>query len=251
MTGTRSGFEATWAAVGGVDGWLTEAQARRLWDRAAALVPPATIVEIGSFRGRSAIVLARGAPEGVRVVAIDPHAGTDRGPREITTTAETGESDHDVFLANLSAAGVADRVEHVRAFSIDAHGQVAGGIDLLYVDGAHRYGPALEDISAWGDRVVAGGTMLIHDSWNAVGVTLAQLRALVPGRRWRYVGRSGSMSEYRREDLRGGEVAANAGRQLAQLGYFGQSLAIKVALTAGRPEVARRLGHAGDAPWPY
>ena len=41
------------------------------------------IVEIGSFRGRSTIVLASGAPDGVAVVAIDPHAGNDRGPQEI------------------------------------------------------------------------------------------------------------------------------------------------------------------------
>jgi predicted O-methyltransferase YrrM len=54
---------------------MTDAQARMLWDAAAALGAPARIVEIGSYRGRSAIVLARAAPEGVEVIAIDPHAG--------------------------------------------------------------------------------------------------------------------------------------------------------------------------------
>ena len=49
------------AAVADVEGWLTPAQATRLWERAAALTVPARVVEIGSYRGRSAIVLAMAA----------------------------------------------------------------------------------------------------------------------------------------------------------------------------------------------
>ncbi|HVM09512.1 MAG TPA: class I SAM-dependent methyltransferase [Acidimicrobiales bacterium] len=244
-------FASIWAAVAGVEGWLTEAQARRLHDAARRLSAGQKIVEIGSYRGRSAIVLALSAPEGVEVVAIDPHAGNDRGPREIHGTADEGQGDNDVFWANLRAAGVADRVRHVRKMSTDAHGDVDGEIELLYIDGAHRYAPALDDILTWGARVPPGGTMLIHDSFNSVGVTAAQLRSLVFSGRFRYVGRSTSMSEYRREDLGGADRAKNAGKQLAQLGYFAQSVAIKVALVAKQPKVAAALGHRGDAPWPY
>lgn len=250
-SGTAPTFAGTWAALADVEGWLTEAQARRLWDRAAALTAPATVVEIGSYRGRSAVVLASAAADGVRVVAVDPHAGNDRGPRELEGTAEEGQSDHDAFLANLAAAGVAERVDHVRKMSSAALGDVEGDVDLLYVDGAHRYRPALDDLVRWGARVADGGSMLVHDSFNSVGVTLAQLRSLVPGRRFRYVGRIGSMSEYRREDLEGADVVVNAARQLVELGYFAQSVAIKAALATGRPTWARRLGHTGDAPWPY
>jgi predicted O-methyltransferase YrrM len=244
-------FDVAWTAVAHVDGWLTEHQARRLFERASELRPPAQVVEIGSFRGRSAIVLAKGIAEGVDLVAIDPHAGTDRGPREMHTTADTGQTDHDVFMGNLRTAGVDGRVRHVRHMSNEALELVDGDVQLLYIDGAHRYEPALDDIRRWGARVPVGGTMLIHDSWNAVGVTLAQLRELVLGARFRYVGRSTSMSEYRREDL--GPVAriVNAARQLLQLGYFAQSVAIKVALTAKQAWLARLLGHRSGSPWPY
>ncbi len=51
-------------------------------------------------------------------------------------------------MANLAAAGVADRVRHVRKPSGSALGDVDGPIDLLYIDGAHRYTPAKDDISA-------------------------------------------------------------------------------------------------------
>ena len=77
-------------------------------------MPGERIVEIGSFRGRSTIVLASAAPEGVEVVAIDPHAGNDRGPQEIDGFAGEAGEDHRRFLANLAAAGVAERVRHVR-----------------------------------------------------------------------------------------------------------------------------------------
>ena len=137
-------------------------------------------MEIGSFRGRSVIVLAQAVPDDAEVVAIDPHGGGDRGP-----DAARGDADHAAFNANLIAAGVADRVRHVRKLSADALGDVNGEVDLLFVDGAHRLGPARSDIVQWGDRVGEGGTMLVHDAFSSVGVTLALLSTTVVSARWR------------------------------------------------------------------
>jgi hypothetical protein len=36
--------------------------------------------------------------------------------------------------------------------------------------------------------------MLVHDAWSSIGVTLALLTTTVFGRRWRYVGREGSLA---------------------------------------------------------
>ena len=88
-------------------------------------------------------------------------------------------------------------MNHVRAFSGDALAAVEGTVDVLYIDGAHRYAPARADIVSWGARVADGGVMLIHDSFSSIGVTLAILRELIAGRRFRYVGRSRSMTIYR------------------------------------------------------
>ncbi len=251
--GSRPGgvsFAQALAAVEGVQGWLTDAQARRLWDAGAALRAPSRIVEIGSFHGRSTIVLASAAPDGVTLVAIDPHRGADRGPQEIAPDAQQGEQDFAAFHANLQRAGVEDRVRHVRAPSLAALREVQGRVDLLYVDGAHRYRPARDDIERWGARVGIGGTMLVHDSFNAVGVMLAQLRLLVFSAQWRYLGRSGSLAEYRRERLGCIGRTINAVRQLAGLPYFARNLIVKVALLARLAPVARFLRH-GDGDWPY
>lgn len=245
-----TGFADALARLQGVPGWLTDAQARCLWDAARQVRDGGRIVEIGSFRGRSTIVLASAAEPGVEVVAIDPHGGGDRGPQEITPDAARGEEDFAAFGANLQRAGVEGRVRHVRLSSQPALLELQGPIDLLYVDGAHRYRPASADIANWGVRVVPGGALLIHDSFNAIGVTLAQLRLLVFSGGWRYRGRHGSLAVYRREPLDTVGVAVNAARQLAGLAYFARNLAVKVALLARLRPVARLLGH-GDGPWPY
>ena len=239
------------ARVAEVQGWMSPGQASTLYDAARRCPAGGTIVEIGSFQGRSTIVLASAASPDVAVVAIDPHAGNDRGPQEIDGYADAAADDHAVFLANLERAGVADRVRHIRKFSDDALTDVDSPIDVLYIDGAHRYAPARADIRDWGARVSDGGTLLIHDSFSSIGVTLAILRELLLGGRFRYVGRSRSMTIYR-ADLSGGlgTRAGNAGRQLAQLPWFVKNVALKVALSLGLGKVLARLGR--NVPdWPY
>jgi hypothetical protein len=212
---------------------------------------PGRIVEIGSFRGRSTIVLRRAAAPDVEVVAIDPHGGGDRGPQQLTPDAALGEADHEAFHANLRRAGVDDDVRHVRRTSQEALGEVEGPIALLYVDGAHRYGPARADIERWGDRVAPGGTMLVHDAYNAVGVMLAQLRLLFLSPTWRYVGRSRSLAEYRHVELSGVGRLRNAGAQVRGIPWFVRNCLIKVALVARMRAFARRLGLPEEDDWPY
>jgi predicted O-methyltransferase YrrM len=238
-------------ALDGVEGWLTEDQAHRLWDRASELQPGAQAVEIGSFRGRSTVITALGLPAEATLVAIDPHAGNDRGPQEWEGKEAEAETDHAVFLANLERAGVRDRVTYVRKFSDAAMGDVQGDIDLLYIDGAHRYAPARDDIVTWGARVVPGGTMLIHDSFSSIGVTLAILATLATSGEWEYVGRSGSMAEYRKVRLTAAQRRRSATAQAAQLPWFASNVVMKVLIQARLRPVARALGFPDDKPWPF
>jgi len=248
-----SGFAETWAAARDVEGWLTEPQARRLFLAAAAVPAGGRVVEIGSFRGRSAIVLARGARPDVEVVCIDPHVGSDRGPREIAARPALGEADLAAFRGNLERAGVLERVRHLRRFSAVALDALDGPVDLLYVDGAHRFGPARADLVRWGARVPDGGRMLVHDAFSSVGVTGALLVECVARGGWRYAGRTGSLAEYVRLDapLRGRERVRNAARQLAELPWFARNVLFKVLVLAGLRPVAHRLGLPAGMHWPY
>ncbi len=193
-------------------------------------------------------MLALAAPADVEIVAIDPHAGNDRGPQEIDGYQDAASDDLVAFEANLAGAGVRDRVTHVRQFSDRAHGLVDGEIDVLYVDGAHRYGPARADIRDWGARVKPGGALLIHDSFSSIGVTAAILRELLLSDRFRYVRRSRSLAVYTVDSKPG--RGASALRQLAQLPWFAKNVVLKVFLTLGLGKLLRRLGRTPPE-WPY
>jgi hypothetical protein len=246
-----STFEEARSAVDGIDGWLSDDQARRLWDRARALAPGATVVEIGSFRGRSTVLTALALPPDTQVIAIDPHGGNDRGPQEFEGKASEAEVDHHVFLENLDRAGVRERVTYVREFSHVAHDAVDGDVDLLYIDGAHRFVPARADVVSWGARVRPGGTMLIHDSFSCLGVTMAIFAVLTGSPEWQYEGRSGSMAQYRRVRLAPAERRRSTLDQVAQLPWFFTNLLMKVLLLARLRPVARALGFPEDKAWPY
>jgi Methyltransferase domain len=227
-------FEVTLAALRDVRGLISDAQARRLFEHARAVLPPGRIVEIGSFQGRS---------------AIDPHAGTDRGAREIRGYKEQAHRDYAIFRRNLERCGVDGVVRHLRLPSDAALSRLDGEFELVFIDGAHRYRPARADIAGYGTRVRAGGALVLHDAFSAVGVTLAQMRLLFFGIGFRYEGRTASLAEYRREDLHGAAWLVNIVRQLSQLPWFARNVALKAALVLKLRRVARLLGdRTGE--WP-
>jgi predicted O-methyltransferase YrrM len=242
----QAGFEQTLSDIDGIEGWLRPEQARVLWCAAKRLRPPARIVEIGSYRGRSAIVLARAARSGTEVVAIDPHAGNDRGPGQWEGSRAEGDADHAQFWSNLERAGVADRIIYVRSGSEEALATVEGAIELLYIDGAHRYGAVMADLDGWGTRVAPGGTMLIHDAFNSVGVTLALMRHMFLNRDFRYVGRCRSLAEYRREPVSGASYARSFARQIASLPWFVRNAAIRGLIEIGLRPLTRLLGYRDE-----
>ena len=172
-TTAPAGFAEAQAAVADVEGWMTPGQARApLGLRLARCPTGAGSSRSVRFRGRSMIVLATAAEAGVELVAIDPHAGNDRGPQEIEGFEDDAAEDHDVFNAQPRAGRGAPTGSATCGSSPARRSPTSPAtIDLLYIDGAHRYAPALDDIRRWGAKVRPGGTLLIHDSFSSVGVT--------------------------------------------------------------------------------
>src|SRR3954469_2916513 len=116
-----AGFATAWSLTQAVDGWMTQDQGQRLWDAASRVPEGGQIVEIGSFRGRSMIVLARAAATAGSIVAIDPHAGNDRGPQEISGYEDAAALDHEAFNRNLEQAGGGGPAPHRRGSSPPPH----------------------------------------------------------------------------------------------------------------------------------
>lgn len=240
---TESQFADVWMKVQSWQGWLRPGQAERLWEAARRVPDGGRIVEIGSFHGKSAAILALGCTESVEVCAIDPHAGDDRSPGAWTGSADEGSADNLAFSANLNSVGVGQRIKHIREFSQKAHDMVDGPINLLYVDGAHGFRPASDDLTTWGRRVELGGEMYVHDVYNSFWVTLAIIRHLGASRRWRYIGRESSMAMYRREQLGLFGALSNLSRHLFSIPVLVRSVLAK-GLRAMRIEpLGRIIGH--------
>ena len=200
-------------------------------------------MEIGSYQGRSTIVLARATSESVAVTSIDPHAGNDRAPAAWEGSPADGWQDHLAFDTHLRTHEVSGRVRHVCSSSSAAHPEVTGEIDLLYVDGSHRYREVLGDLGGWGSRLREGGTMFVHDAFASLFVTAAVFRSVVVSPRWRYVGRERSLAEYRRQKVRGGDRIVSVARQFAALPWFARNLAVKALCAARLERLAVVLRH--------
>lgn len=225
----RPGFAAAWVGADRIPGWLTRAQAAILYDEAAALPPGSTVVEIGSHQGRSTVVLASALPADGILVAIDPFVpGWRYG----------GPDTRRLLAVHLESAGVADRVDVRSETSRAVRSSYDGRVDLLYVDGKHDYWTVCDDLR-WAALVPTGGSVLVHDAFSSLGVTVALLRTLLPSSDLAYAGREGSLARLRREH----PTLAQRLRVLAEVPWWVRNLVVKVALRLHLGRVARALGH--------
>jgi precorrin-6B methylase 2 len=225
-------FDSVFDKARDIGGWLTEAQARTLWNEARAVPAGGRIVEIGSHQGRSTVVLAAAAPQ-ARVVAIDPFVGG---------AMFGGLPTREKFLANLDRAGVAARVELRQARSTELRRSWTGAIDFLYIDGKHDYWTLSDDLR-WSEFVPEGGRICIHDAYSSIGVTLGLLRHVLPGRRLRYLDRTGSLARFEVVPAAAPLSRADRLRILAELPWWLRNVALKVLLRLRLYPLARLAGH--------
>lgn len=229
MTGRD--FESTFALAEPVPGWLTRDQAEVLWREAGRLPAGAHVVEIGSHLGRSAVVLAS-VPH-VRLTCIDPFDSAWR-----YGAADTRER----FEATLARAGVRDRVTVLAERSGEVRPTWTRPVDLVYVDGKHDVLTVRDDLR-WAALLPPGGRLLLHDAFSSIGVTAGVLAVVLPGRRLRYLDRTGSLARF--EVARPGP--ADRVRLLRELPWFARNVGIKVLLRLRLGAVARLLGHHDTA----
>ena len=162
-----------------IDGWLTPAEGRFLYESATGVPKDQAIVEIGSWKGRSTVCLANGSRDGgsARVYAVDPHIGSSEHQRIYGPTDTFAE-----FLFNLEWSGIRERVEPVREPSANAVDKVPQEVGLLFVDGAHDFRSIRQDLDLWFPQVSEGGRIAVHDSWQIFGPSLATAIVLLTSR---------------------------------------------------------------------
>jgi hypothetical protein len=155
--------------MGPVEGWLDAEEADLLIASTnAAAHRVATdeflvIVEVGSYCGRSTVVLASAAQalrSRARVYAIDPHEGTvGAADRALLQEAPTLER----FVQNIRAAGVEDLVEVIQKCSHEVTWDADRLIGLLFIDGLHDYANVSRDFNHFEPYLRVGSLVAFHD----------------------------------------------------------------------------------------
>lgn len=235
-------FADTWMSIQGIDGWLTEGQARMLYEAAAALRPGEAIVEIGSHHGRSTIILGTAKPAQTLLLAVDPYGDPRWGG---------GEDALGVFQANLADHALSDEVQLARQLGAQAGQEWAGPpVGLLFVDGAHDYPSVDADLRAWMPHLSPTATVLMHDAFSSPGVTQVAFRRMFGSHQFTYIGSSRSLIGFSRSHPNNLGRAVSCARMIGKLPWMARNLAIKVAHRRGWSSVPPLLGHR-DTALPY
>lgn len=132
--------------------------------RMAAAVSEGCIVEIGSWRGKSAIALAAGASEIAEarrplVYCVDPHR-----PFTGVYGGKFGPHDRPEFYRAMLRSGYANAVALINLPSTDAALAFRQPIGLLFIDGDHTEPGVQADADAWLPRLAPGGMVLFDDA---------------------------------------------------------------------------------------
>ncbi|MBX3424692.1 MAG: class I SAM-dependent methyltransferase [Pirellulales bacterium] len=135
-----------------VEGWLSDREAAFLLQAAALPTAEGEILELGSYQGKSAIALARGA-------ALSDEA-------RVTTVDIEGSS---ALQANLLRAGVAGRVRTLTMPSTQALAVWNAPLRLFWHDGANDTATVADDVARARRWLADGAIVAFHDVLNLSG----------------------------------------------------------------------------------
>ncbi|MBU3907033.1 MAG: class I SAM-dependent methyltransferase [Nanoarchaeota archaeon] len=149
---------------------LTEKEAERLFSLTKNLSKNGVIVEIGSYKGGSAIILAKGAKKHNKnkVYAIDPH-NNPLGSHDKTSPDIIPKNTLPFFIENIKKEGLEGEVVPIVKTSEEAAKNWKKPISLLWIDGNHLYEFVKMDFILWEKYLVKGGIIAFHDSWEGGG----------------------------------------------------------------------------------
>lgn len=138
---------------------------------AAAAVPGAPLVEIGSWCGKSAIYLGAAAEaQATMLFAVDHHRGSEEQqpgwPWYDSSLVDPDAGMLDTlpaFRRTLRRAGLESTVVAVVGESTAVARHWRTPCALVFIDGGHGRIPAHADYDGWAPHVAEGGLLAIHD----------------------------------------------------------------------------------------
>ncbi|MDP9164660.1 MAG: class I SAM-dependent methyltransferase [Actinomycetota bacterium] len=154
-----------------VIGFMPADEGRALYDAAVAHLGDGVGVEIGTYCGKSTVMLGAAAQQtGGVLYTIDHHHGSEEH--------QPGWEYHDTSMVDgvtglfdtlptlrhtLDTAGLDDHVVAVVGKSSVVARSWRTPVQLLFIDGGHTDAAAQQDFDGWARWVAVGGALVIHD----------------------------------------------------------------------------------------
>ncbi len=144
-----------------IDGFLSQNEGELLFKLAKNCPPKTSIVEIGSWKGKSTVFLGLGSQSGNKnkVYAIDPHTGSPEHKKKLGEFSTLKQ-----FKKNIKQANLKQIVVPIVKTSTQAAPSFNKKIGLLFIDGDHSYQMVKKDFQLWFPKIVNGGIIAFHDS---------------------------------------------------------------------------------------
>ncbi|MFE5537019.1 class I SAM-dependent methyltransferase [Streptomyces sp. NPDC056492] len=160
------------AAFEAAKGFMPVREGLALYEAAAAAAALGLpLLEVGTYCGRSTILLADAAREaGVAAITVDHHRGSEEQQPgweyhdPSVVDPEVGLMDTlPTFRRTLHKAGLEDHVIAVVGRSPQVAAAWGGKLGFVFIDGGHTDEHAGGDYEGWAPHVAEGGTLAIHD----------------------------------------------------------------------------------------
>lgn len=154
-----------------ITGFMPEDEGRALFDAATRFLDGGVAVEIGTYCGKSTVLLGAAAAATSSVLfTVDHHHGSEEHQAgwEFHDTAfvdpVSGRFDTlPTFRRTLDAMNLDDNVVAVVGHSAVVARAWRTPLQLLFVDGGHSEEAAQQDYDGWAKWVAVGGALVIHD----------------------------------------------------------------------------------------
>ncbi|MFE9630647.1 class I SAM-dependent methyltransferase [Streptomyces sp. NPDC006463] len=162
----------TLAAFEAAKGFMPVREGLALYEAAAAAgALGLPLLEVGTYCGRSTILLADAAREaGVSAITVDHHRGSEEQQPgweyhdPTVVDPEIGLMDTlPTFRRTLHKAGLEDHVIAIVGRSPQVAATWGGPLGFVFIDGGHTDEHATGDYEGWAPHVAPGGTLVIHD----------------------------------------------------------------------------------------
>lgn len=160
---------ANLAAAAPIPGWLSAEEAETL-DHFSRLAEPGHFLEIGSFCGRSSVILggviAQRNNPAHKLFCCDPFGNVGKAEETSSTKrwAQRKRSSFETFRRNILNQNLEQWVVTLAGKSDDILPIMNHQYTFIFVDGAHDYDSVTRDIALVTPKLLPGGYILFHDA---------------------------------------------------------------------------------------